>query len=121
LGTSIDRSDRPDLDVARGDPRARAHPPVELVPAARRLTLPSQILVTAKVATMASVNQRTWLPPVALETSAGPGQYPANPQPTPKISAPVTRRPSMVCAGGGEKPSATSGRSIRLAKARIAA
>src|SRR5262249_33933931 len=50
--------------------------------------------------TSAVTKTKTSIRPLASDTRAGPGQYPASPQPTPKITAPEIRDASMAVEVG---------------------
>src|SRR5262249_53908477 len=61
-------------------------------------------------ASIAITKTKTSIRPLASDTRAGPGQYPANPQPTPKITAPEIRGASMAVEVGRLKRGDQSGR-----------
>src|SRR5262249_23518252 len=60
--------------------------------------------------TIAVTKTKTSIRPLASDTRAGPGQYPASPQPAPKITAPETRGVSMAVEVGRLKRGDQSGR-----------
>src|SRR5262249_51232997 len=60
--------------------------------------------------TIAVTKTKTSIRPLASDTRAGPGQYPASPQPTPKITAPEMRGVSMAVEVGRLKRGDQSGR-----------
>jgi hypothetical protein len=60
--------------------------------------------------TIAVTKRKTSIRPLASDTRAGPGQYPASPQPTPKITAPEIKGVSMAVEVGRLKRGDQSGR-----------
>jgi hypothetical protein len=54
-------------------------------------------------AIIATTNSATLGEPDASAASAGPGQKPATPQPTPKIIAPAINEPSSLISSAGRK------------------
>src|SRR5215212_5979045 len=59
--------------------------------------------------TIAPTNANTGKSPVTIATTAGPGQKPDSPQPTPKSAAPPSKRPSRAVLVGNANPSASRG------------
>src|SRR5262245_42192329 len=60
--------------------------------------------------TIAITKTKTSVRPLASDTRAGPGQYPASPQPTPKTTAPEIRGALMAVEVGRLKRGDQSGR-----------
>lgn len=68
---------------------------------------------SAMPASMARANKVTSIGARARAATAGPGQSPTRPQPTPKMAAPITRRRSMSRAVGSWNAPANSGAARR--------
>src|SRR5688572_28238267 len=90
------------------EPPTTGTPPAGSTPPGSR---PSSGRASAMPANIASTNTHAEASALASDTSAGPGQYPDRPQPTPNSTAPRHNRRSTCRASGHTKRSPNAGAS----------